>query len=71
MEELERMEIKEVVKVGILRFKILLVYFSLNIDELLVFIVDWSIILPISLFFLGCLPISGFPILLKRFPISS
>ncbi len=53
IEELERIKMEEAVKVGVLRFEMLLIHFSLNIDELLIFIMDWSTILPMSSFFLG------------------
>jgi len=53
MEKLERMEAEEIIKVNVLRFEIPLIYLSLNIDELLIFIVNWSSISPISPFSFG------------------
>ncbi len=53
MEELERMKVEEMAKVGVSGSKMLLVHSSSNINELLIFIVDWSTIPSISPFSLG------------------
>ncbi len=53
MEELERIEVEKAAKVDISGFEMLLVYFSSSIGELLIFIVDWSTILPMSSFSFG------------------
>jgi len=50
IEELEKLEAEEAVRVGILGSEMLLVYLLSNIDEPSVFIVDWSFIFLMSLF---------------------
>ncbi len=50
IEELEKMETEKTIKVDILRFEMPLIYSSSNIGKPSVFIVDWSIIPPISSF---------------------
>jgi len=52
IEVLAKEEVEEVVKASISGSEMPLIYLSLNIDELVTSIVDWSFILPISLFFL-------------------
>ncbi len=51
MKELERVKTEEIVRVDTLRSEMPLIYPLLNIDEPLVFIIDWLSILPISPFF--------------------
>ncbi len=53
IEKLEKIEAEEVVRIGISGSEIPLVYLSSNIDELIVFIIDWSIIFPMLLFSFG------------------
>ena len=67
IEELEKMETEKTIKVDILRFEMPLIYSSSNIDESLVFIVDWSFILPISPFSPSLFANLGIPDIVETF----
>jgi len=68
IEELEKVEAEEAVKVGSSKSEIPLIYLHSNIDELLILIVDWSSIFPILPFSPRLLTDLGIPDIIETLP---
>jgi len=67
MEELEKIEVEEVARVDISEPEIPLIYPSSDIDEPLVFVIDWSSIFPMSPFSFGLFTDLGIPNIIETF----